>query len=277
MTPLFDIDGEPTDPLIRLLDLCEVQHDCTLASIRDATQAAWYQAGKLRSEILEGKHGSQRDLIIPLLRELGIIDALRAPIGSRWGYALVLGAMLTAVRKRIAHLARLWELGTRFRQVVLLGSQRALNQDKEGLQELIRSENPDLPFDLPEQMLTMMPTNEGEMMDFVYRLAASRLPWGDLPVKLVVAPKVEGRNINTADTIKHWLVGDAQPGSCLVVSSQPFCQYQGLVVQSCLPPGFAPENGVVAVGYQAPDSITVAAHLDGIAKTIFEIAKARGV
>ena len=63
----------------------------------------------------------------------------------------------------------------------------------------------------------------------------------------------------------------------MVVSSQPFCQYQGLTVRSCLPPGFAPEDSVVAVGYEAPDSITVAAHLDNLAKTIFEIAKARGV
>lgn len=276
MTPLFDIDGDPSDPLIRLLDVCEVQHDSSLVSIRDATQAAWYQEGKLRSEILEGEHGPNRHLIIPLLQELGMIEALRAPVGSRWDYALLLGAMLTGVRKRLAHLEQLWLRGMRFRQLVMLGSRRPLNKDKEGASSLFDRHNKDLAVRDGWQAPKTVPTNEVEMMALLQDQA--QLIWrGEVEVSIVDTPPPSGRNTDTRDTVRHWLTSNPTPGKCLVVSSQPFSQYQGMVVQSCLPPGFAPEDGVVAVGYRAPDSITVSAHLDSVAKTIFEIAKARGV
>jgi hypothetical protein len=265
-TPLFDNDGRPTAALSELLTLFEVEHDGTLSGIRDATQAAWYQAGKLRAEITE-KHGHKKEAALPLFEQLGFMGAVKAS-HENYLHALVLGATVVAVRKRLAFLVSEWERGVRFSTLSLLGSERPLMADKESANVLLDPNNADLPFDASVAAPNILPTNEGEMMAMVYAQATSRFPWGDLPMQLVVAPKIEGRNANTADTLLEWNKLSLMGGRCLVISSQPFVTYQGVIARKNL----SRRHDVVDCAGYASAILPVTTYLDNVAKIIHELA-----
>lgn len=270
-TPLFDAQGQPTEPLLRLLERLGVQHDGTLKGIRDSTQAAWYQAGKLRAEIKDQMEvGQLRNDCLGPLAALGFLREAEAPETS-YSYALVLGATVVAVRKRLAFLRDEWERGVRFREIVLLGSERALLPDKEGMDVLYNPQNAELPF--PEDRAKTAetpPRNEIEMMVAVYK--QPDFPWTSRGIT-ATAIHATGK-ANTSDTVQVWLQEEQpEPGACLAVSSQPFVSFQQVVIGNELPEGFT----VTGVGPLANPSLPLATFLDNVAKLIYELARAESV
>lgn len=270
-TPLFDAQGQPTEPLLRLLERLGVQHDNTLRGIRDATQSAWYQAGKMRAEIKDQMEvGQLRNDCLGPLAQLGFLREAEAP-QTEHAYALVLGATVVAVRKRLAFLRDEWERGVRFREVILFGSERALMPDKEGMDVLYNPQNAELPF--PEDRAKTAeapPRNEIEMMVAVYN--QPDFPWTPKGIK-ATAIHATGK-ANTADTIRVWLQEkQPEPGACLAVSSQPFVSFQQVVIANELPEDFM----VIGIGPAANPSLPLATFLDNVAKLVYELARAENV
>lgn len=260
---LFDTDGKPSPALLEVLKITGVDHDGTLQGIRDSTQSTWYEAGKFRAAIVE-QHAQLKTDLMPRFFKLGVIDPVQAK-ELEYDLAIVLGATLTAVRKRIAFLSKEWERGVRFRQIVLIGSSRKLMPDKEGPELLFKSDNLDLPFDGNWVNPEGLPETEGQMMGLVYDQIKNRLGWGEIPLTHSVHP---GARANTAETFEYWLQEHkVTPCKCLLVSSQPFVADQELAACEVLK-GFEVE----AIGYGAPPSIPATTFLDALAKLIYKLA-----
>lgn len=265
-TPLFDNAGKPSDALLKLLQLTNVAHDGTLAGIRDATQREWYQEGRLRKDV-EEQHASLKDQVMPLFRTLGMVDAVTAPVGGGFFNVLVLGATVTAVRKRYRYFRdEQRKQGWLWIGMYFLGSTRKLGQQEIDL--LLKPDNPDLPFSPDWEPILDTAVTEAQMMSMVAHQTVIR------DVMVLSTPEVEGRNANTGDTVRYWKeVIRCEEPDVLVVSSQPYVSYQGLTAQNVLGHPYR----VTAIGYAAPPTITVSGYLDNVAKLIYELAIAEGV
>lgn len=264
-TQFFDTDGTPTPALEGILTLFEVKHDRTLLSIRDATQKEWYQAGKLRAEIVE-QHQEKRGEAMPLFAELGCVHEINAPIKD-YLHALVLGGTVTAVRKRLAFFRKQWQEGVRFQKLFLIGSQRKLIPGKEAESVIFNPENAELPYDAPQKPPSYIPQNEADMMTAVYQQAANRFPW-DMKMTLVSSGDVGERPANTEETLNTWMRMGSMGGKCLVVSSQPFVSFQQLISTKVLG---RKHPRIDCIGYEFPGA-SVSQILDTIAKVIYELA-----
>lgn len=260
---LFDNDRKPTPTLLEVLRIAGVDHDGTLAGIHEATQGSWYVAGKLRAEI-EERHAHNREDLMPLFSLLGLVEAVHAK-REEYSIALLLGATLVAVRKRLAFLIKEWERGVRFKLLILVGSSRKL-LPTETVELMLDPNNPDLPFDPSWCKPAQLPLTEGQMMRLVYDQVDASVPW-KFQVGVVFS-FTEGTS-NTAQSVEHWAQAwSPPPATCLAVSSQPFVADQQLAIRKVLADGFQAEG----VGYPAPPSIRVSVFLDSLAKQIDKLA-----
>jgi len=211
--------------LLQLLQVMEVSHDGTLRSIVDATQARWIRpAGKERWEIAD-LPAEKKERVIDLAEELGFFGEI-VPKHGEFDYALVLGATVFRMQKRIETLIRLWDAGVRFHQIVFLTGQRPLDPSVEALTEICDTES--------------------EAAEVLWRLAPVSEDMGLVPVTFVSAPMFSTaagiRRPTTGDSIDSWLHSGPKPGRCLFISSQPYCLYQDAVVQMRLPAEFKAET-----------------------------------
>ena len=210
------------------------------------TQRLWYQSGKERWE-LDARYEELRPQLWPLFEKMGLFQALK-PSKNHYDYALVNGALLSSVEKRVAYLSSLCEQGIRFGQIVFLAGERPLQAfEKEQTSPLLSTER--------------------EMVEWVYR--NSSLP-KDLPVQFVDAPmrqKADGTwtRPHRSDTILAWLTQNPKKGSCLAISNQPHAAYEQAAARRALPPSFQLET----VGPALTGSPSVALILETIAKQIY--------
>lgn len=261
-SPFFDPTGNASAPLARLLGLCGFAGR-SFDEVHAFVQRDWYQEGKLRVDVLE-RHSALKTDALPVFQELGLVAEVRA---LRFSYltALVMGATVGAMRKRIKYLVSEWERGIRFSGFVLLTSDRVLRSEGvESPQAL--ADDAVLPFDNRAAAMADLPEHEGQAAEWLLRHSAKQLPWMCRPR---VVTYFGGGKGNTEDTLRQY-VQDCRPsGSHLLVSSQPYVFDQQAAAQMILP-SYCP---VDAVGYEAPASTNVTQFLDTIAKTIHKIAR----
>lgn len=223
-----------SSPLQDILDLFGVN--------AQSAQDRWIQKGKERWEF-DKRYEYMRPVVWPLFEKAGFISEA-APEKDRYDYALVFGALLSSVEKRIAYLAELQKKGVRFGQLVFLAGERSLLASEKSI------------------CLLQM---EGEMVEWLYQQSELSK---DIPVLFINAEvkEIDGRWVRpqTSDTIVTWLKTNPIPGNCLAVSNQPYVQYQRAVLEWLLPDGF----GAEVVGPEIKEEPTVALILDTIAKTL---------
>ena len=271
-TALFFDNGQPTEPLLHLLDLFQVRHQRTLKSIRDVTQHAWYQQGKLRAEIVDRAECEWlRTEAMRIFEQLGMVKEVSTKTNMHYKRCLLLGATVVAVRKRLAFLKDTWNAyGARFGELILLGSERDLLPEKEVDSILFNHQNEEFPFPQYHTNTALPPPrNEIEMMQMVYNQSEEQLPWkGRIGIKTVSAP---GR-ANTLDTVREMLKGgswDTQE-NFLAVSSQPFVSYQQLTIAKEMALHH-PKFYVDTIGYAASSALPITTYLDNVAKVIYEL------
>ncbi|QQR49513.1 hypothetical protein IPF37_01560 [bacterium] len=274
---VFDSAGKLNTDLLSLLDLMNIQHDGSLADVVTKTQAQWLrQVGKERWEMPEFVV-DQLDQFLSLLDRLGCITQV-APAQQHYDYALLLGATLARMRTRLGYLITLWNQGIRFDKLVLLGGQRILEKDFEGLDALLDRENIDLPIRKDWQFSGTLPTTEMQMMVLVYDQAEMPKEMRNVPVVMVDSPmrqRSDGMPTRptTIDTITDWLKTSPLAGSCLVLSNQPFVQYQHSVVKTALPEQFFVET----VGHAVEgENHHKAVYLDTVARWLYQENKRLG-
>lgn len=176
------------------------------------------------------------------------------PSQTYYNKALILGATVPIMQSRLQHLKKLWEQGVRFSEIVWLTGERPLDQVADGPCEGCQNESEaakllwDRADDLPKLMRK-------------------------LPVTFIALPMrvVDGvwKRPNTEDTIIAWGRMASSPCSCLFVSDQPFCGYQGAVIESALPEGFVFD--IVGEGRDPSKHPAAAAiTLDSVARWLYQ-------
>ena len=186
-------------------------------------------AGKERWEA-EDPYASRKEELMPLFEQIGAI-AERKPELKEYDYALIMGGLYRRVADRTAYASELWQKGIRFKEIVLLGSERGLNPKEEPVSHFF-----DFNYQTP---LDEIPKTEYDMMQFVY--ANTGMPLEMLQTKLtpINTPNTivngQTKRATTQDTINEWLKTNPKPGSCLVISNQPHIDYQKSVTKTFLP------------------------------------------
>lgn len=283
---LFDGKGSPTTTLCALFSTLHLTCGTTISEINGVAQANLLRKGE-RWEI-EKKWESQRAELLPLLKELGLWDAVTPAkliaakeladdvdsynhFGSSphltisYDYVLVLGALQSRIEKRLAyleHLAKTYpsllakNAQGKVPTIVLLTSARPLDPEKEA------------------SALQAGLTTEADVMQAALKKSTlGNYAWA----LLISAPmKIDAKGTvlrpTTDDTVKAWLTKKPTPGRCLIISDQPFVLRQTLVLKTLLPKEFILD----AAGPAADESMPIAVFLDELARTIYQIAKLQG-
>ncbi|CAG8720391.1 hypothetical protein C2G38_2102826 [Gigaspora rosea] len=272
-TILVDEAGNPSEALLELLEQFDLNTNKTFKNIVDDMQKNFLrEQGKERWQIID-KHQDKKNKLIPLFSKLGMLHEIKS-MQSHYSYALIFGGLLPSVRNRIAYLASEWERGVRFNEIVLLGSSRSLVPEKECPEMLKNKTDSILPARSDWEFEGKLPTNEIEMMSFIFDQA--QLPEGlrSLNITAVNAPNKrdkngEERRAQTVDTIITWL-NEAKPvaGSLLAVSSQPHIGYQHEVLRLCVPSIFQLET----IGsYKSIQNVNVGEMVDSLARWSYSV------
>lgn len=221
--PSPDLLSSPLSPqLFDLLDLTDVYCDMTLPAIVEATQKAWLRKeGTERWEVQESYSPKKQEKIAELCDQMGFFEEV-PPTQMHYTYCCIFGAALPSVKARILYAKELWERGIRFDRVVLLTGDRPLDVRIDQIPELDGGH-----FE-----------NETDAIVALY--AALTLPEGfrALPVTVVATPKIGSKRPSTWDTLRQWLSANPMPGTCLMVSNQPWVKYQDAVARCSLPEEF---------------------------------------
>ncbi len=257
-------NGAPSKALCELFTTIHLDCKPTITEMNKVAQANLLRKGE-RWET-EKKWEAQRNELMPLLRELGVCDAVM-PHATDYDYILVLGGLQSRVEKRIGYLEALAHanpalLGNnssgRTPTVILLSSYRPLDPQQEPLAQTAPA----------HQKLT-----EADMMHTVMNNSTlGQQVWADL-ISTPMKTNADGTLLRptTDDTVNAWLSTHPAPGRCLIISDQPFIERQTLVLQALLPKGFV----IDAAGPEADRELPIAVYLDEVARTIYQLTKVR--
>lgn len=235
------------DHLLELLALCEIKHSGTFQSILEATQKLWLLSPG-EKEHIEGTtyplHAADR--IKELAYELGYGYEV-SPQHSSYDYAIFLGGETETMEPRVAYLDKLWTQGIKFGSLVFhAGIHEMPNYDRN--KNLTEAETLRL-FHIQAELEKKFP--------------AIPHVWIDIPLQ------GEARNPNTADGVMAWLAHSPKPGSCLVISSQPYISYQHEIFKTSMPRSFTIET----VGPSCAETIEVSEILDSITRHFYQQAQ----
>jgi hypothetical protein len=250
---LFTQEKTPTQTLKTVLDITNIQTNNSIEEIVAKTQKEWLRPpNKERFEIETDTYANKKDLLLPLFKKLEMIDAI-TPIEKKYRYAIVLGALLPRIQKRISYLISLWNSGVRFDAVVFLTGQRTLDKTLEI--PLLKTEG-------------KTPETETDMVKIVYQTAIMPNEMRAVPVIFVDAKTKDNKRPTTGDTVNAWLTHNPPPGSCLVVSNQPYVHYQEEVLKTLLPETFTIE----CIGDEVDDNekVMTAVYLDTLARWLYQ-------
>ena len=245
---------EKTD-IEQLLKITGVTYDGTLNGLVQATQKAWLRpVGK---ELWEAEkiHEEKRAQLMPFFKKMGMVD-VREPKKIFYTHILFMGATVPTMAKRLEDVQKIIASGVGYKNLAFLAGERQLTDTEK---RFLMQRNWDT---LPTTEATVFPRLFKE-----YGLPVEKMVFINAPATLL--PDGTMTRPGMKETVSQWLTNNPEPGSVLVVSSQPFCIYQQTMVASFLPKTFEVE----VMGYQAPDTIAVSSYLDSIARTLFQWEK----
>lgn len=193
---------------------------------------------------------AKKDLLLNDLKSLGMIDAVE-PNRKFYTYVLLMGSLKENVALRLDYLAELKQTGLTFKEIVLLGGERQLRDyEKNGL---------------PEDV-----TTEAQMMRY---LCAHHEILKNNKILLVNAPMIQNDDCTftrptTDSTIVYFAQTTPEPGSCLVISHNPYVLRQTKVAQRILDQVRFPTEGAGKKIEQ--ETIDIVMLMDEFARTVYE-------
>lgn len=250
--------------LSELLDELNVPHAMNLESITAATQRWRRQPGQERWEMPDIKLDFQRqERVMAHLEKLGLVKELR-PKSQEFEYALLLGATAPRMETRLLQLAKLWQDGVRFNEIIFLVGQRPLTPGIDQVDTLVTRVLGKAASE--EARRNARPMTETEAATMVYETTELPEAMRKVPVHYVDTPRYwhndHWQRANTRDTLKKWMErADTSPGKTLIVSDQPHSLYQQEVVRQELPASFPTE----VTGQRAGVDTRIAIYLDALA------------
>jgi hypothetical protein len=259
------IAGLKKEPLATLLQKFDIPLTDSLDQLVRDTQVAWIrQPGKERWEVASSCEHTKEELM-PLFEELGLIHAWE-PKYKQYDYIVVFGAAILGVRDRMNYLQKLWQMGVRADHIILLAGQRVLDVAHE------------IPLLVEEQAPLDSLKTETDIMRFEFQKLELK-DCQNVHVVVIDTPQQitqsgSFRRPNTADTVIEWFKQEhPKPGTCLLISSQPFCSYQDTVFKTLLSNGFPVET----VGSSDNGNKAIEVYFDTIARTLYQYKTGKSV
>ena len=234
-----------------LLTICGINHDGTLESIVAATQKHWL-IPRNKPVPLEGTtypiaHSAR---IRELLSQLGYIEAIK-PLKIHYDYVVFLGGEIPTMEPRIDYLLKLCKEELRFNKLIFHC----------GLQNI--------PLEDGEWASAYTELSEVNAARTLLKRARAEETC-KVPITFVEIPmqKTEYglKNPNTLDGVHAWLATQPEPGSCLIISSQPYIHYQDAVFKTAMSASFAIET----VGTAAASTIPISEMLDYVTRHLYQ-------
>lgn len=214
------------------------------------TQKHWLRrSGQERWEMTE-LSSEKRAFVLQWAEEQKFLSSWH-PLYPTYDYAVILGSATSRMEKRLAYLQKVWEEGTRFKEIFWLTGDRPLDKRIDGLTDRC--------------------ANETEAAHILWEETDLPKEMRDLPVHFIALPMNGQRRPNTEDTIIAWVEKVTQPCTALFFSDQPFCGYQFAVIKTWLPD--ACDFDVVGPGAEEEAKrhpIAAAIILDSIARWIYQ-------
>jgi hypothetical protein len=265
---IIDEQAKPTLALASALALTSVTYDGTRSGLVAQTQKQWLRPlGSERWQMAD-RFADKRSQLMPLFDQMGLVTAIK-PRQQQYDYALLLGATVRSMRNRLAYLAQQWREGIRFGSLVFLVGARLLDPTMENDSMVLNLKGAEPYVRSGWQLKGPKPATEIQAARLVYDQVAMPDAMRQVPVVYVDTPMQRHglvlRRPNTADTVVAWLATKPNPGSCLVVSNQPYVVYQDAALRSALPSAFDIET----IGAAAPADCAVAIYLDTLARFLF--------
>lgn len=259
---LVDEQGHPCITLLQLLSLTNIEHDGSLQSIVEQTQkpqAEWMRKeGSERWDIVD-QNIENKDEFFKLFDQLHLVDEI-SPEHDQYDYMVLMGATYFRIKTRLEHAIKLFKQGIRFDQIVMLGGARPLTE----------SELDALKHDFNLKESDFIPETEAQVMQFMYD--RTEMPEGMRKISMILidAPmKITKTGVlarpTTGDTVNLWMELNPMPGSCLVISNQPYVGYQDSVIKTLLPKVFSVET----VGQKSEDA-KIGIYLDTLARNLYQ-------
>lgn len=208
---------------------------------------------KQEENILHSLIKQNKQLIIDNLTKIGMIDQI-CPEQKQYDYVLVMGGLKATFSQKLDYLVQLFDKGYTCTTIVLLAGARPLQAlEKSGLPETIET--------------------EAQMMEYVY-LHSDLKNHAHILVTAPMIKKGDGtlQRPNTDDTLRSFIELNNRPGSCLVISFNPYIMRQTKVAQNILTSsGYQVTGAGRAADLEKLDIIML---MDELARTIFEETKA---
>lgn len=270
---IVNAKGKPRQGLLDLLDACNIKHNGTLDDIIQKTQHEWLRKpGTERWQNDDVPEKIAREKAVPCFERLGMLKEVMATYPT-YDYAFLLGAAVDRVRIRLLFLVSLWQWGIRFKQVVLLGSERPLNSVVDSESSLLNVPQVGLPNRKDWVVPSKLPQTESEMMSMIYDQVDMPSEMKNLPLVVINSLQTKTadgsfRRATTADTIIDWLKTNPKPGRCLFVSNQPYVGYQHTVACALMPKTFIIDT--VGSAVESCETIKVNVYLDTIARWLYQ-------
>ncbi len=228
-TSLSDSDGNLTTPfrsLCELTGLNKLGPIDTLEQVHPLLQEHWYQGDIAAGAVVE-KHANLILLMEPHLLDMHFLGEVLPPI-QHYDVVFVLGALYTAVHKRPAFFARLYDMGIRADLTVFTANMRkrwdgteGTPNDKESDDVITKPVDGGLPFIPGWQRPDILPKNEGEIVHYVLGQVAHEALSGPREVCITYDAKA-----GTLRTLETWSQNSpyaqgTKRARALLVGSQP--------------------------------------------------------
>jgi len=255
---LFFNDGSAHPALAQLLQVFSIDAK-NPEEIVQKTQKAWLRpADKERTDLIDTPDLiALKSVLMSLFKKLGLLQQID-PNQKEYDYILVMGAYHKRVALRHTHAISLCEKGYKTKEIVFLGSERPLHPIEEPA-EIYGTDNP--------------PKTEYDMMKWIDSHAQMSPEVRRIKRTFINTPNTVDANgrikrATTADTFREWLKTNPTPGSCLIVSNQPFVGYQASVARSYLPKSFKIDATGQTANHDQKGTISII--LDSLARWIYQ-------
>ena len=278
--PLIQKNGEPSKTLIKLFDATKIEYEKTATGMNKVAQANFLRKeNEERWQIQSNKWEKDREIIIPILDDLGMIKCVR-PTKQKYNHVIIFGAKVDRMRLRLRRLISHFKEGLTFEKIYFLVGERELDAESEDEDVLYNKRKSSVPFKEKWQRPETKPETEAQ---------AARMIWSQtkmpeelekqgiefINVGMITDPETgKTRRPNTEDTVKEWLSKVSKIGNVLAVSNQPFVLYQHETLVGVLSKvgRLSDDVTIETVGKEAKDT-PISVHLDNVARTLYTEVK----
>lgn len=280
-SPFVDSEtGQPSYLLIDLFKILGLDHTGDLQSFYQISQKHFLRPkDRQRWEIVSCNFDNQFENVHEIFQEIGLIHEIK-PKRKIYDNIFIHGAIFTLLRPRIKYLDKLWEMGIRANNIIVICSDRPLSDVENPITILDPTKSTYLFRDdwkAPETL----PTNQIEVSKLIWDQMITQEELRKKSVQFLTIPKIMDvktgqlvRYANTQDTIEGWLNNNPHPGSILAISNNPYVGYQHAKLRNVLYK-LNPQNVIEGsvgsihfetVGFGSHSNLPLIIYLDTIAR-----------